>query len=84
MSVTKPWWTIHSNFAAARDYVYISGLVIRKSEHYVNLPIVLKPPPFPRDLYEHITKIQSAFNSVLDALSQDYDFMYQSLERYDY
>ena len=82
MSVKKPWWTIHSNFAAARDYAYTSGIILKQYDHCVNASVTLKPSLWPRDLFEQITEVQTAFNSVLDAISQDYDFMYQSLERY--
>ena len=82
MSERKAWWTVHSNFAAARDYAYTSRIILKQSDHCVNASVTLKPSLWPRDLFEQITEVQTAFNSVLDAISQDYDFMYQSLERY--
>ena len=53
------------------------------SGHCSHLTLTLKPSLYPRDLFEHVAKTQTAFNYVVDALSQDYIFMQKSLERYD-
>ena len=81
LSSTKPWWKIQSNVAAARDYAYTAGLLQWNKDHCGNMPVTVKPSLYPRDLFELIATTQTGFNSVLDALCQDYDLVHQSLER---
>lgn len=84
MSIVKPWWKIPSNVSTVKDCAYTGALIMRRmSGHCSHLTLTLKPSLYPRDLFEHVAKTQTAFNYVVDALSQDYIFMQKSLERYD-
>lgn len=85
MSIVKPWWTIPSNVATVKGYAYTGALIMRRmSGHCGHLTLTLKPSLYPRDLFEHIAKTQTAFNFVVDALSHDYVLIQNSLERYDF
>ncbi len=69
----------------AVDYAFASGLVIRSADNpaeAVHAPFSLHPSPFPRQAYEKIVRIQSSFNRLVHAVSQDDAFIEGMMQRF--
>ncbi|XP_030833840.1 glutathione synthetase-like [Strongylocentrotus purpuratus] len=71
----------------ARDFAYSHGVVMRmphrpeRSEVICHAPYTLIPSPFPRVFFEKAKRLQQAINLLLYRVSQNKDFLTQTLSR---
>lgn len=89
MSVQHPtqldWWQSKDNAHAVRDYAILLGL-LKKSSQDVNDPsvtqvsVTLSPSKFPSELFQRAMDVQRDMNLLVDAVSQDREFIAEALE----
>ena len=80
------WWRERANIRAIKDLAAAHGLMIRSSrepgeERCGIVSVSIVPSKFPRELYELACVVQKDFNSLIDAVSKDHDFLTTALDR---
>ena len=75
------WWTNEEALHAIKDYIFTRGLLVLVEDGYTNLSVTLKPSPFPRHLFKHATSVQKSFNTLLDVVSQDDQFLRETFQK---
>ena len=79
----------HALFLAeeARDYCLSHGIVMRRKANGSDFitqhaPFVLFPSKFPRCLFNSAKNVQQDFNLLVHKVSQDHEFLEESLKRF--
>lgn len=69
------WWRDGDKAKSARDYALASGLMIAPGGQATNVSITLQPSIFPEELFYQAMSVQTSFNSLVDAISRDTEFL---------
>ena len=76
------WWRDPASLATARDFALLSGIFkIADGDESLILPISLRPAKFPEDLFHKAVKLQTAINTIVDAISSDHEFLNAAFEK---
>ncbi len=86
VQVKMEWWEDKKAVKAIRDFAILRGLIKWSSSNpcdslVVNLSVSLTPFKFSRDLFHQARSIQRDINLLVDAISRDYQFLLETLER---
>ena len=89
MSLQHPtlvdWWLSRDHAHAIRDYAILLGLVKKpstdaKDYSVTQVSVTLSPFNFPSELFQHAVDVQRDINLLMDAVSQDQEFIARVLE----
>lgn len=80
------WWRDEANIKTTKDLAASHGLMVRSSrepreERCGIVSVSIVPSKFPRELYELACAVQKDFNTLVDAVSMDHDFLTTALSR---
>ena len=84
---TQEWWSSRANIEAIKDYAIQHGLIIKATndpsdQTVTNVSVTLTPSLFPKDLFDLARAIAVDLNSLVDAVSRDFWFLENVLQRY--
>jgi hypothetical protein len=59
----------------AIDWCSTNGLIVRNQSSFIHVPFSLFPSPFPRNCFDFAKDIQPIFNTLVDKVASDSDFI---------
>ncbi len=79
------WWENSSSFGAIQQLAYAKCLIELANPPALqpcSMSVTLEPSLFPRRQYELVRELQPHFNSLVDSVSRDHEFLVQAFEKY--
>ena len=80
------WWENSSSFGAIQQLAYAKCLIELANppalQPCIIWSVTLEPSLFPRSQYELVRELQPHFNSLVDSVSRDHEFLVQTFEKY--
>lgn len=80
------WWDDENTVQTIQDFAFLLGLIklSAKENSLTNVSFSLRPFKFPNELFQHACSIQQHINLLMDAVSQDVQFLSEVLKRFVY
>ena len=80
------WWCDEANVRAVKDLATSRGLMVRSSrdkgeERCQMVSVSIVPSMFPKELYELACTVQKDFNTLIEAVSRDHEFLTTALKK---
>ena len=84
--MSTEWWKTESGLTTVRDYAMGNGLLVRASDDptddsCVPVAVSVLPSKFPEELFQLACAIQQDWNTLVEAISKDHDFLQSVLAR---
>lgn len=83
---SEEWCMKAETLEVVVQIIHANSLLVRPQSSSLSpaiIPVTLQPSLFPYDQFQSVLKLQTEFNSLIDSVSRDYDFLFQTFEKYD-
>ena len=80
----RRWWEDEGCFEAVQQLFHTNCVLMRPSpdSNPCCMSVTLEPSLFPERQYELVRELQPHFNSLVDSVSRDHEFLVQTFEKY--